>query len=239
MSKKDSWSLKQQSPRARLFRLGAEHLSDAELLSAIIGRVKQGEPSGVIAHRLLCQVEGSLTLLYNLHTEELRQARGIGDASAAAILAGMELGRRMLTRNEKQGQRIAKPEDAYDYLREYIPITNLEIIMAFYLDNKNRILACEEVAGRKLPSGCELDLRKLLKTCLAHNASGIILAHNHPSEDIAPSEQDVKMSQELDRTLKNIGVELVDHLVFAKCGFSQVSWHRGGVIMGEAKMAAE
>jgi len=221
---KENWPLNEQRPRERLFRLGPEQLSDTELLSAIIGSGTQTEPAAAIAHRLLRQVEGSLIRLYRLHPGELRQTHGIGDARATAILAGMELGRRMLVRNEKQGIVIAKPEDAYACLREHIPIAMQETIRALYLDNRNRILACEEVAGRQLPAGCELDLRKLLKTCLMHNASGIILAHNHPSEDAAPSRQDIEMSRELDRVLQGIGVELVDHLILTLHGFTQVRW---------------
>jgi DNA repair protein RadC len=65
----------------------------------------------------------------------------------------------------------------------------------------------------------------LLKTCLMHNASGIILAHNHPSEDVVPSQQDIDMSRELERILMSIGVELVDHLVLSRHGYTQVHWH--------------
>ena len=227
---KGNWTQNEQRPRERLLRLGPAHLSDSELLSILIGSGTHTEPAVSIAHRLLRFVGGSLIRLYRLHPGELRQMHGIGDARSTAILAGMELGRRMLLRDEEQGAVITKPNEAYACLRERIPIAAQETIMALYLDNRNHILACEEVAGRQLPAGCELDLRRLLKTCLMHNASGIILAHNHPSEDVAPSHQDVDMSRELESLLLSIGVELVDHLVLSRHGYTQVKWRvREGV----------
>jgi len=221
---KGNWTLNEQRPRERLLRLGPAHLSDSELLSIIIGSGTHTESAVSIAHRLLRLVGGSLIRLYRLHPGELRQMHGIGDARSTAILAGMELGRRMLLRNEKQGEIISQPHDAYTCLREHIPIDAQETIMALYLNNRNHILACDEVAGRQLPAGCELDLRHLMKTCLMHNASGIILAHNHPSEDVIPSQQDIDMSRELERLLLSIGVELVDHLVLSRHGYTQVNW---------------
>jgi DNA repair protein RadC len=219
-----NWSSNEQRPRERLLRLGPADLSDSELLAILVGSGTRAEPADAIAHHLLRFVQGSLVRLYRLHPSELRQLHGIGDARGAAILAGMELGRRMLLRNEEHGGIISRPHDAYACLRERIPVALHETIMAIYLDNRNHILACNEVAGRRLPAGCELDLRHLLKTCLAHNASGVILAHNHPSEDVAPSERDIQMSRELEGILLAIGVELVDHLVLARHGYAQVHW---------------
>jgi DNA repair protein RadC len=219
-----NWSSKEQRPRERLLRLGPTELSDSELLAILVGSGTRQEPADAIAHHLLRFVQGSLVRLYRLHPSDLMAQHGIGDARSAAILAGMELGRRMLLRNEEHGGVITKPHDAYTCLRERIPVALYETIIALYLDNRNHILACDEVAGRQLPAGCELDLRRLLKTCLAHNASGIILAHNHPSEDVAPSERDVEMSRELERILLSIGVELIDHLVLSRHGYAQVHW---------------
>jgi DNA repair protein RadC len=221
---KETWSANEQRPRERLFRLGAAQLSDSELLATIIGSGTQAEPVCSIAHRLLRKVNGSLVRLYRLSPCELKGVHGIGAARSAAILGGMELGRRMLTRNEDQGVVIEKPNDAYACLRERIPVAAQETILALFLDNRNHILACEEVAGKNLPAGCELDLRHLLKTCLLHNASGIILAHNHPSEDVVPSRQDKEMSRELADVLQSIGVELLDHLVLSPHGYMQVHW---------------
>lgn len=233
-----NWSSNEQRPRERLLRLGPAALSDSELLAILVGSGTRAEPADSIAHHLLRFVRGSLARLYRLHPGELRQIHGIGDARSAAILAGMELGRRMLLRAEDQGGVITNSRDAYACLRERIPVALHETIMAIYLDNRNHILACDEVAGRRLPAGCELDLRHLLKTCLAHNASGVILAHNHPSEDTAPSERDIKMSQELEHILLSIGVELVDHLVLSRHGYTQVEWKREAEAEAENKQRA-
>jgi len=130
----------------------------------------------------------------------------------------------MLLRDEQHGRAVNSPREAHALVRERLPPGAHETIVALYLDNRNRVLLCDEVAGRRLPAGSELDLRILLKSCLMTNASGIILAHNHPSGDPTASEQDIEMSRQLARLLSGIGVELIDHLVVTATGYARINW---------------
>lgn len=221
---KTIWSINEQKPRERLFRLGPRELSDIELLTAIIGSGSANDPACAIAARLLDKVQGSLSTLYRTHPGELINTRGVGNARCAAILGGMELGRRMMLRSEEKGDCIISPNDAWAFIRERMPLDNCETILALHLDNRNHLLLCDEVSAKRRPAGCDLDMRRLVRSCLMVNSAGIILAHNHPSGECAPSEQDVMLSLHVEALLACIGVELIDHLVTGHDTFTRIEW---------------
>ena len=222
------WSINEQRPRERLFRLGPGALSDVELLTAIIGSGTANEPACAIAARLLETANGSLLGLFRTHPGELINTHGIGSARCASILGGMELGRRMMLRSEQKGTCIITPNDAWSFVRERMPLDICETIVALHLDNRSHVLVCDEVAGKKRPAGCDLDMRRLVRTCLMVNAAGVILAHNHPSGECTPSEQDILLSLQVEAILGNLGVELIDHLVLGHNTFSRVEWRERG-----------
>ena len=218
------WSINEQRPRERLFRLGPGALPDLELLTAIIGSGTANDPACAIAARLLETVNGSLLGLFRTHPGELVNVPGIGSARCAAILGGMELGKRMLLRSEQKGNCIISPNDAWAVFRERMPLDSCESILALYLDNRSHVLLCDEVAAKRRPAGCDLDMRRLVRSSLMVNAAGVILAHNHPSGECTPSEQDVYLSLQVEAMLGCIGVELIDHLVTGQERFTRVEW---------------
>ncbi len=224
------WSINEQRPRERLFRLGPAGLSDIELLTAIIGSGSANDPACAIAARLLEKVQGSLLGLYRTHPGELMNTRGIGSARCTAILGGMELGRRMTLRSEEKGSCIISPNDAWSFIRERMPLDSCETILALHLDNRSHVLLCDEVAAKRRPAGCDLDMRRLARSCLMVNSAGVILAHNHPSGECSPSEQDVMLSLHVEAMLGCIGVELIDHLVTGNNTFTRVEWRSRGPV---------
>lgn len=221
---KNKWISKDQQPRERLLRIGPAVLSDLELVTAIIGSGTPRTPAVAAAGQLLSRCDGDLHRLFSVHSGELRRIDGFGEAKYCALIAGMELGRRMVTRPGEERTVIRSPDDAFDALREYLPPGGWESIVALCLDNRNRILAIEEIASSHLPAGSDLDLRKLLRMSLNMNASGVILAHNHPSGEADPSQEDIRMSRRLADILGALGIDLIDHLVITGHSYRRINW---------------
>lgn len=104
-------------------------------------------------------------------------------------------------------------------------IAGTEQILALMLDNRNRVIDIVCVSGKRQPSGCDLDLRELLTNVIISNASGIILAHNHPSGENNPSREDVMFTRDINGVFQGIGVQLIDHLIILSDGsYSRVNW---------------
>jgi len=216
--------IQEQQPRERLLRLGAAKLSDVELVTIVLGSGSSGIPAADTARRLLAQISGRLQEIHTCHPADLLTIPGFGKAKYCSLMAGMELGRRMILRPTKKRPVINNAKQACQIFREYLPTEGLETILALYLNNGNRILALEEVASHSNPSGCQLDLRKLLKSILNLNASSLILAHNHPSDRGRASDEDIRMSANLFSLLKSMGIELLDHLIILKENFTRIKW---------------
>lgn len=223
---KQKWISKEQQPRERLLRIGPAVMSDLELVTAIIGSGTTRTPAVAAAGQLLTRCNGDLHRLFSVHSGDLRKIDGVGEAKYCALIAGMELGRRMVTRPEEERCVIRSPGDAFAALREHLPAGGYESIVAMCLNNRNQVLAVEEIASSHQPAGSELDLRKLLRMCLNLNASGVIIAHNHPSGEAEPSKEDMVMSRRLADILGSLGIDLIDHLVITRHSYSRVNWEQ-------------
>jgi len=221
----DSWPASEQQPRERLLRLGADRLSDRELLTIIIASGNAAMSAADIAEKILKYCRGQLRNLLKMHPSLPQDVKGFGKAKYCTLAAALELGRRVTLREENFGRNIQSAAQAWKQLREFIPADGCESILALLLDNRNRILSHMDISGRRHPSGTELDLRKLLSGVLHRNASGVILAHNHPSGLAKASREDVRMSRELAILLAGIGTELLDHIIITTEGYSQVEWN--------------
>ncbi len=220
------WTISEQKPRERLVRIGPSNLSDIELITSVIGSGNGSLAALEIAVKLYKTYNGSLKKIFSTHHKEFQKVRGIGYATYCSLISGMELGRRMILRNEDKGIQIKTSKHAYKIIREFIPANDMETIIGLYLDSRNRILAMDELSFRKSPSSSELNLRQLLKTLLNINASSMILAHNHPSNNSNPSRQDRIMSQKLDALLSSLDVKLLDHLIITSDGYKNVQWEK-------------
>jgi DNA repair protein RadC len=217
-------SVLSQLPRERLRRLGSAQLTDLELLTTLLGSGNARISAREAAGRLLAHHAGSLARLYQATPEQLAACPGIGTARASALLAGLELGRRLAVRPETGGEPVAAADHAFRILREYLPIPGPERIVALLLDSRNRVLDVTEASACRRPAGCELDLRHLIKTILDRNAAGLILAHTHPSGELSASAEDIRMTRDLESLLAGIGVSLLDHLILTAEGYCQVHW---------------
>lgn len=200
----------EERPRERMMQYGAESLSHAELLAILLRTGTKNESAVTLAQRILNYV-GHLRHLHDLSITELTAIRGIGDAKALQLKAGLELGRRM-ARSRLDALQIRRPEDAAELLMETMRYYDKEHFVCLFLNTKNRIMAQETVTIGILDASL-VHPREVFKAALKCGAASFICAHNHPSGDPTPSPEDVSITRRLLEVGEIVGIELLDHLV--------------------------
>jgi len=208
-----------ERPREKLLQRGAAALSDAELL-AIFLRVGVTGKSAVDLARDLVQHFGGLTRLFNAGPAEFSAFPGMGPAKYAQLQAVLEMARRALGEDMKRGDALNSPRAVRDYLRLLLGGRNHEVFMALFLDAQNRVLSSEELFRGTLTQ-TSVYPREIVVRALAHNAAGVILAHNHPSGVAEPSQADRWLTDQLKAALGLVDVKVIDHFIVAGSdGFS-------------------
>lgn len=173
--------------------------------------MEQNESVMVLANRVLMHFEG-VHLLKDATMEELTAIKGIGEAKAVLLLASMELGRRMNQFKQSDRYVIRSPEDGADYVMEEMRILNQEHFVVLFLNTKNQIIHRQTIFIGSLNASI-VHPREVFREAVKRSAASIICAHNHPSGDPAPSQEDVHVTRRLAESGKMIGIELLDHLV--------------------------
>jgi DNA repair protein RadC len=198
--------------RSRLARAGAEVLSDRELLSLLVGRV---------ATRTL-ERTGGIKGLARRDVDDLASLPGLGPARACALLAAVELGRRLVAPAPPAGKPISCSGDVAEWFRCRLMDCDRETIHALLLDSRHRPLRSICITEGSWTS-CPVDPKVLFSACLRHGAPAVILAHNHPSGDPAPSRDDIRLTERLVRAGNLVGVRLLDHLIVGREGFHSMA----------------
>ena len=200
-----------ERPRERLAQLGAEALSDQELLCCILGRGIAGESVLVSARRLLSAF-GDLQGLAEASVEQLAEVRGIGTAKAVQLKAAVELARRLMRVSNDTAPAVESAEAAAALLRPYLLDKKKEHVVALLLDTRHRLIRLAPIAIGSL-SASLVHPRELFKEAIAASAAAVIVAHNHPSGDPQPSEHDLILTKRLVQAGTLLGIEVLDHLI--------------------------
>ncbi|MBI3011884.1 MAG: DNA repair protein RadC [Candidatus Omnitrophica bacterium] len=205
-----------ERPRERLSHLGAEALSEQELLACVLGRGVAGESVLVSARRLLATF-GSVRGIADASVEQLTSLHGIGPAKAVQLKAAIELARRMALVPIGRRTVIDSVEAAAALLRPHLLDKKKEHFVALLLDNRHQLIRMSPVAIGSL-SATLVHPRELFKEAIAASAAAVIVAHNHPSGDPAPSRHDVQMTTRLVEAGSLLGIEVLDHLIIGDGG---------------------
>ncbi|MCP3957428.1 MAG: JAB domain-containing protein [bacterium] len=201
-------------PRERLLRSGAAILSDAELLGLVL-RGGAAPEATELAQGLLTKV-GGLAGLLRSHQSDLALP-GVGPARRAAILASVELARRIARARMPRRDLLDQPEVVARYLGMRYAQQDQEVMGALYLDVRNRLIAESDIYRGTL-SRAAVEPRVILKEGLLRSASGFILFHTHPSGDPTPSAEDLAFTRRLAEAGDLLGVRLIDHLILGSAG---------------------
>jgi DNA repair protein RadC len=203
-----------ERPRERLLALGAEALSDAELLAIYLRVGVRGKSAVDLARNLLQRFDGQLATLVDASLEELASVSGIGMAKAAQLKASFELARRALVQEMTTRDSFNSPAMVRDWLRLKLASHRHEVFMALWLDAQNRLLKADELFTGTLTQ-TSVYPREVVKAALSHNAAAVILAHNHPSGVAEPSRADEILTRTLKEALALVDVRLLDHFIVA------------------------
>jgi len=212
---------RQERPRERLQKFGPEALSAQELLALVIGRGIPKKSVMNIAQELLAKF-GNIRSIGQATLEELSQIKGIGLAKAAQIKACFELGKREDLEPELKTFNIKDPEAVVKAIRASIKDKAKEHFKLILLNPRNKIIGISTISIGTLNASL-VHPREVFKDAITHSAASVVLAHNHPSGDSEPSEDDIKITKKLVDSGKILGIEVLDHIIIAKNGFKSLA----------------
>lgn len=200
-----------ERPRERLRNQGAEALTDAELLALVI---RSGSGKGNVlelAREMLA--EFGLAGLGRASINELKAFDGVGEVKAGQVLAVSELSRRLASREgEDGGATVRSFRDAVPHLEEMAGLSSERVGM-ICVDASNTVLSVDLDLLRGSIDRVRVEPRVIAREAVRQRASGVVLAHNHPSGNPEPSEKDVAVTAEVDEALDTVGVDLLDHVI--------------------------
>lgn len=199
-----------EKPRERLLKYGGSHLSNSELLAIILSKGTRNMNVVDMSKHLLSNY--NLMELSRENISELRKIKGIGSAKACQIAACFELGRRLGSFREEQKATVTCAEEVYNRLSPKLKSLKQENLVALYLDTRKRILKEEIIFVGTLDVSI-VHPREILKSAIKESASAIIISHNHPSGNSAPSDEDIKITGQMIDAAELVGIPLLDHVI--------------------------
>jgi len=204
---------KVERPREKLIQYGPGKLSNSELLAILLRSGKKGENVVQLANKILKKF--SKDELPNLTFNDLKDYSGLGPAKACEIVACFELGKRLL--KDKKAEIYLKPKEIWEELKD-LRDHKKEHFVIFYLDSRNQEIKREIISVGSLNANL-VHPREVFEPAVRNLAAQIILAHNHPSNDPEPSEDDLEITKRLVESGKILGIEVVDHIIITKTEF--------------------
>ncbi len=204
-----------QRPRERLVAQGAPALSDAELLAILLRIGRFGYSAIAEAQQLLADC-GGLAGVAQMSVADLKARPGIGTAKAAALLAALELGRRIAKTELDMTRLLNHPNAAGQYLVQHLTGERREVFGFLSLNSRHGLLKLHELTIGTAKTA-PVDPAELFRRALLDGAAGVIAFHNHPSGALEPSADDLTLTRRLSHAGGLLGVPMHDHLVVAGC----------------------
>ncbi len=206
-----NWN-EEDRPREKLMAKGTEALTNAELLAILITKGTKEKSALDLARDLLKIADNDLNELGKLSHEIMRQLKGIGPVKAVTIAAALELGRRRQRFTVQEKSKIGGSQDAFDIFNPMIGDHEHEALAILYLNTANKVKHTEVLSHGGL-SATVVDIRLILKNALLHAAPKILIAHNHPSGNLTPSQSDKDITRKLQEASKLLDIQFLDHLI--------------------------
>ncbi len=203
-----------ERPRERLQHYGAEALSTAELMAILLRTGSRGENVLDLATRLLIEFDG-LGGLARASFNELSAVKGVGQAKAAQLKAGLEIGRRLLVAAPHERPQITSPADAANLLMLEMAHLEQEHLRVLLLDTKNRVQASPTIYKGNVNTSV-IRIAELFREAIRHNSTAMIAVHNHPSGDPTPSPEDVQVTRHIVEAGNLLDIEVLDHLIIGQ-----------------------
>ncbi len=204
-----------ERPREKIVKYGPDKLSNAELLAVILRTGRRGENVLSLSRKVLRNI--AIEDLGGVDAISLQQIQGIGMTKACEIIACVELGRRIFERKKAGIAPLLSPQDVFDALRE-VRESRREHFIVFFLDTRNQQIHREVISVGTINASL-VHPREVFEPAVKHLAVQVILAHNHPSDDTEPSDDDLLVNKRLVESGKILGIEVIDHIIVTRSGF--------------------
>ncbi|MDA3855176.1 MAG: DNA repair protein RadC [Candidatus Woesearchaeota archaeon] len=202
--------LEDEMPREKLINLGPLHLSDAELLAIILRVGIKGKSVLDLSREILREFSTNLVSRKTYH--ELLEFRGISKAKACQIVALFEISRRFSQKGFDKNMKLNSSNDVFEYVKADFSNLPEEKVMCVFVDSKNQVIK-KEFVGEGSINYTIIEPRKIIRKCLIYSASGFFLIHNHPSQDITPSQEDKNITKKIHNIAKSLNLRFLDHLI--------------------------
>ena len=204
-------------PREKLEKYGPGKLSDAELLAILLRTGTKDLNVLKLSQKILQKFANEKFI--NISIGELKTIHGLGLAKACEIVACFELGKRML--KGKKSSILLSPKDVWERMED-IRGSKKEHFVVFYLDSRNQEIQREIISVGTLNESL-VHPREVFEGAIKHNAAGIILAHNHPSGDVEPSEADIEITKKLIHAGKILDIKVLNHVIVVEKNWNTIA----------------
>jgi DNA repair protein RadC len=212
-----AWA-EEDRPREKLVLQGRRSLSDAELIAILLGSGSRSESAVDLSKRILHACENDLNQLARLSIAELSKFKGIGEAKAISIIAALELGRRRKDTFSREKVQVSTSIDVYESIASRFRDLNHEEFWIIVLNRANKITS-SHLISKGGQAGTIADPKIIFNTALENHAASIILAHNHPSGNLKPSQADLDLTRKLRSAGRFLDIPVLDHLIITDHGF--------------------
>jgi DNA repair protein RadC len=210
-----------ERPRERLLSRGAEALKTSELLAILLRTGHSGASALQVGEQLL-HAFGSLESLSRASVQELSKIKGIGPAKAIELRAAFALGAR-LSRSTAEMRSAETPQDIFQLLGEEMRLLDHESVRVILLNTKLKVLAIEEISRGTLNESL-FHPREAFRPAIGRQAYGVVLVHNHPSGDPAPSVADRRITRQMQQAAELLQIRLLDHVIIGAPGEGRASY---------------
>lgn len=222
MEKSKSFTIKnwaeEDRPREKLILKGRHTLSDAELIAILIGSGSKNETAVELSKKILAAYGNNLNELAKLTVPELMKFKGIGEAKAISIVAALELGRRRKESCTEKKQKVMSSKDIFELMLPSFQDLLYEEFHIILLNRMNHVIRSEKISSGGV-AGTIADPKLIFKKALEYLASSIILCHNHPSGNLKPSDEDIKLTRKIKEAGMNLDISVLDHLIICNNGY--------------------
>ncbi len=212
-----------ERPREKLLSLGSNALSDAELLAIFLRTGIHGKTAVDLARDLIDHF-GGLRNILEADIDQFCSYKGLGPAKFTQLQAVIEMGRRHLLENIQQRDLLQSPQETIRYLTSKLRNQAKEIFSCIFLDSKNHIINYKTISEGSIDT-TTIYPRTIMIEALKENAAAIILAHNHPSGDTSPSQDDIEITAKLKKIFLQVDINVLDHIIIGEGGAYSFAQH--------------
>ncbi|MBR1656581.1 MAG: DNA repair protein RadC [Prevotella sp.] len=220
----NQWA-EEDRPREKLMRLGAEALSNAELLDILIGSGRPKETAEELMKRELNCCNNNLNTLGKRTIHELCQYNGIGEAKAISILAACELGKRRQAEKAEERKSLGSASAIYEYMHPKMQDLDTEEAWILLMNQNYKLIKAERISHGGITETA-VDVRIIIREALLHNATVVAFCHNHPSNNLRPSNDDNRLTQRIKSACDTMRLYFLDHLIITDGAY--YSYHEEG-----------